>query len=186
MSKIYTRTGDDGETGLLGGSRVRKDDLRIAAIGAVDELNAALGVVRAELARMERMPTDVDQVVERIQHQLFGVGAELASPQAVNETAGQIRSANITALEEAIDSWEARLEPLREFILPGGSAAAAQLHLSRAVCRRAERLLVALSAVAPLRQELLQYLNRLSDALFVAARRANVLAGIDDVTWLVQ
>jgi cob(I)alamin adenosyltransferase len=183
MSKIYTRTGDDGQTGLFGGSRVRKSDLRIAAIGAVDELNATLSVVRVELARIEPAPTDLDQFVERAQHHLFNLGAELAMPEPQSKGTNRIEEADVASLEAAIDRWEASLQPLREFILPGGTAAAAQLHLARAVCRRAERLLVELSAGAPVRGELIHYLNRLSDALFVAARSANRLAGVPDVKW---
>jgi cob(I)alamin adenosyltransferase len=183
MSKIYTRTGDDGETGLFGGGRVRKDDLRIATIGTVDELNAVLSVVRVELARMKPVPTDLDQFVERAQHQLFNLGAELAIPEPQPKGTNQIKEVDVAGLEATIDRWEAGLEPLREFILPGGSAAAAQLHLARAVCRRAERLLVELSASAAIRGALIRYMNRLSDALFVAARSANRAAGVADVKW---
>lgn len=183
MFKIYTRTGDSGETGLFGGGRVRKDDLRIATIGTVDELNAVLSVARVELGRMDPPPTDLDQFVERAQHQLFNLGAELATPRPQPKGANQIEEADVAGLETAIDRWEAKLEPLRVFILPGGSAAAAQLHLARAVCRRAERLLVELSATAPIRSELIHYLNRLSDALFVAARSANRSADVEDVKW---
>jgi cob(I)alamin adenosyltransferase len=183
MSKIYTRTGDDGETGLFGGSRVRKDDLRIETIGTVDELNAVLSVARVELGRMDLLPTGIDDFVERAQHQLFNLGAELATPQPQPGGANQIQTADVAGLEAAIDRWETMLEPLREFTLPGGSAAAAQLHVARAVCRRAERLLVELSATAPIRSELIHYLNRLSDALFVAARSANRSAGVGDVKW---
>jgi cob(I)alamin adenosyltransferase len=183
MSKIYTRTGDEGETGLIGGARVSKSDPRIAAIGAVDELNAALGVVRVELGRMEPMPAGIDRFVERAQHHLFNLGAELAMPGPGEKSATLIQDAETADLEAAMDGWEADLEPLREFILPGGSPAAAQLHLARCVCRRAERSLVELSAGAAVRPELLRYVNRLSDALFVAARSANRAAGISDVVW---
>jgi cob(I)alamin adenosyltransferase len=183
MSKIYTRTGDDGETALYGGGRVRKDDLRVAAFGTVDELNAVLGLVRAELRRIQPPPANLDQFVERAQHQLFNLGAELATLEPVSKGTNLIQDSDVTALEAAIDGWEAQLEPLREFILPGGSAAAAQFHLARAVCRRAERLLVTLSAEAALRGEPIRYLNRLSDALFVAARSANRAAGVADVKW---
>jgi cob(I)alamin adenosyltransferase len=183
MSKIYTRTGDDGETGLFGGGRVRKDDVRIAAIGTVDELNAVLSVVRVELGWMAPPPTDIDRFVERAQHQLFNLGAELATPQPQPGGENQIKTADVADLETVIDRWETNLEPLRQFIVPGGSAAAAQLHLARAVCRRAERMLVELSATAPIRGELIRYLNRLSDALFVAARSANRSSGVEDVRW---
>jgi cob(I)alamin adenosyltransferase len=183
MSKIYTRTGDDGETALYGGGRVRKDDPRMAAIGTVDELNAMLGLVRVELGRVQPSPAGLDQFVERAQHQLFNLGAELATLEPVSKGTNLIQDSDLTALEEAIDRWEAQLEPLREFILPGGSAAAAQLHLARSVCRRAERLLVTLAAEAVIRGELIRYLNRLSDALFVAARSANRVAEVADVKW---
>jgi cob(I)alamin adenosyltransferase len=175
MPKIYTRTGDDGETGLFGGPRVRKDNPRLEAIGTLDELNAAMGVVRVELSRLQPADDDLNQFCQRVQHQLFNLGAELATPQPQPPGANLIliQDADVLALEQAIDRWEADLEPLREFILPGGSAAAAQLHLARSVCRRAERLLVALSADAAVRGELIRYLNRLSDALFVAARSAH-------------
>jgi cob(I)alamin adenosyltransferase len=183
MSKIYTRTGDEGETALYGGGHVRKDDPRMAAIGTVDELNASLGVVRVELHRMQPGPEGLDRFVERSQHQLFNLGAELATLEPVSMATNLIQEADIVGIEKAIDGWEAQLEPLREFILPGGSAAAAQLHLARSVCRRAERLLVTLSADATLRGELIRYLNRLGDALFVAARIANRAADVADVKW---
>ena len=122
MPKIYTRTGDEGETGLFAGGRIRKDDPRLEAIGTIDELNAALGVVRVELGRIEPPPADLDQFAERTQHQLFNLGAELAMPQPQTHSTNLIQDADVARLEEAIDRWEAELEPLREFILPGGCA----------------------------------------------------------------
>jgi cob(I)alamin adenosyltransferase len=184
MPKIYTRTGDSGETGLFAGGRIRKDDPRLDAIGTIDELNAVMGTVRVELGRMQPAPAELFQFCERAQHQLFNLGAELATPQPVPHGANLIQNADIARLEETIDRWEAGLEPLREFILPGGCPAAAQLHLARCVCRRAERLLVGLdSEEIAVRGEVFRYVNRLSDALFVAARLANRSAGIADVKW---
>ena len=183
MAKIYTRTGDTGETGLFGGSRVRKDDDRIEAIGAVDELNAALGVVRAELARGPAGFEEINQLVAKMQHRLFNVGAELATPAADNRGAELVTDADVAELEAAIDRFETDLEPLRAFILPGGCPAASQLHLARCVCRRAERRLVALASREPIRMEMVRYLNRLSDLLFVLARCTNRAAGMADVLW---
>jgi cob(I)alamin adenosyltransferase len=184
MAKIYTHTGDGGETALFAGGRIRKDDPRLAAIGTIDELNAVVGLARVELGRTEPTCTELNEFCERVQHHLFNLGAELAMPQSAPASTNLIRDADVAQLEEAIDRWEAALEPLREFILPGGSAAAAQLHLARCVCRRAERLLVGLATyAAPVRGEVLRYINRLSDALFVAARSANRAAGVSDVKW---
>jgi cob(I)alamin adenosyltransferase len=184
MPRIYTRTGDDGQTGLFGGDRVQKNDPRMEAIGAVDELNAALGLVQVELRRSENPPAGVGEFCERVQHQLFNLGAELAMPRQSTASASRLQEADVAHLETAIDRWETDLEPLREFILPGGCAAAAQLHFARAVCRRAERMLVGLAQADPqLRGELLRYINRLSDALFVAARVTNRAVGVTDVKW---
>jgi cob(I)alamin adenosyltransferase len=184
MTKIYTRTGDTGETALFAGGRIRKDDPRLEVIGTIDELNAAMGLVRVELGRMEPPPVDLDEFAERTQHQLFNLGAEFAMPQPTQYSANLIQDADVARLEEAIDHWETALEPLREFILPGGCPAAAQLHLARCVCRRAERLLVGLSSgEATVRGEVLRYINRLSDALFVGARFANREGGFADVKW---
>jgi cob(I)alamin adenosyltransferase len=183
MAKIYTRTGDTGDTGLFGGGRVRKDETRIEAIGAVDELNAALGMVRAELARAGTAPPDADGLVSRVQHELFNLGAELAMLGSAPVGATALADEHVAALEAAIDAHEASLEPLKEFILPGGAPAAAALHVARGVCRRAERRLVTLSTQEPVRGELLRYLNRLSDLLFVLARAMNRAHRVGDVTW---
>jgi cob(I)alamin adenosyltransferase len=183
MVKIYTRTGDTGETSLLGGRRVRKDDRRIEAIGSVDETNAALGLVRVELLRSGVAPPGIDDLVTEIQHRLFDVGAELASPVATAIAVSSLSDGDVSMLETEIDRWDAGLEPLRKFILPGGSAAAAQLHLARCVCRRAERRLVELASTEPVRGELVRYVNRLSDLLFVLARATNVANRVADVTW---
>jgi cob(I)alamin adenosyltransferase len=183
MAKIYTRTGDDGETALLGGERVRKDDLRIETIGCVDETNAALGMVRVELARSGVAPEGVDAILGRVQHSLFDYGAELAARMPATTTSPSLSDADVTVLERAIDRFETQLDPLRAFILPGGSAAAAQLHVARCVCRRAERRLVELAAAESIRGELLRYLNRLSDLLFVLARVVNQANRTPDVVW---
>lgn len=168
--RIYTRTGDRGETGLYGGSRTRKDNARIVALGEVDEANAALGVARAVLGAS----ADLDPLLEGLQHRLFDLGADLAAPGAQ----GRIGQSHVDRLETAIDRLEQDLAPLRAFILPGGTAAAAALHLARAVVRRAERALVAVPDANPVA---LAYLNRASDLLFVAARHANRAEG--DVLW---
>src|SRR5712671_5156913 len=183
MAKIYTRTGDEGETSLLGGRRVRKDDLRIEAIGSVDEVNAALGVVRVELARSDVAPENLDQEIGEIQHRLFDLGAELAVPSGSETRPGAIGEAHVAQLESLIDRYEAELEPLRAFILPGGTPAASQLHVARCDCRRCERRLVQLAAVEPIRGEVLQYVNRLSDLLFVLARAVNRANRVADVIW---
>ncbi|HVU87437.1 MAG TPA: cob(I)yrinic acid a,c-diamide adenosyltransferase [Pirellulales bacterium] len=176
--KIYTKTGDTGETGLFGGPRVPKDAPRIEAYGTVDELNAVLG-----LARAEALPSDIDLLVARIQNELFDLGAELATPDPQAKSMAMLNAGSIAALEQAIDRHEAQLAPLRQFILPGGTRAAALLHLARTVCRRAERRLVTLAATEQIGPTLLVYLNRLSDLLFVLARATNQSAGRADVPW---
>jgi cob(I)alamin adenosyltransferase len=186
--KIYTRTGDQGTTGLFGGGRVAKNDLRIAALGAIDELNAALGV-----AGTAELPKPVEIIVNRLQNQLFQLGSEVAisadlSANSGSNTAGLrdtivLGAADVTELEQNIDSCEKGLPSLQAFILPGGTPAAAQLHFARAICRRAERDLVALSQQAPISDILLKYLNRTSDLLFVLARTANVAAGMAETEW---
>lgn len=181
--KIYTRTGDSGETGLLGGKRVPKDHPRIEAVGAVDELNAQIGVVRSQIAPDSVTLAEISSLLGDIQHQLFDCGAELASPDGTRQSALMISADCIAELEGSIDRFEETLPPLTEFILPGGSPAAAQLHVARSTSRRAERRLVALGQSEQVRPELIQYLNRLSDLLFVLARAANQAAGVGDVTW---
>ena len=182
--KIYTKTGDGGETGLFGGGRIPKDSLRVAAYGEVDELNAALGLARA-LEPQEF----ADALLQRIQRDLFTIGAELATPdpdklhKALARTSAAIGDSDIAALEDAIDGQQSRLEPLKNFILPGGAPKAAALHLARTVCRRAERAVVALSRHEQISPAILRYVNRLSDLLFVLARAANAHAGRPDVKW---
>lgn len=188
--KIYTKTGDAGETALLGGVRVRKSDARIDAYGTLDELNATLGVARAELNRAhwaaERsegsLAWRLDAVMAEAQNRLFDLGAELARPAPPNEAAA-LGDEHADRLESEIDTLEEHLEPLRQFILPGGTALAAQLHLARCVCRRAERRVVALAEEAEVRDFPGVYLNRLSDLLFVMARAANHAAATPDTPW---
>ena len=176
--KIYTRTGDDGRTGLFGGTRVSKADPRVDAYGTVDEANAAVGLARA--APLDR---DVDALLARVQRDLFAVGAALAAPAGGASGAPAVDDEDVAAMEAAIDAAEARVEPLRTFVLPGGCEAAARLHLARTVARRAERAVVALAAREPVARVLLRWLNRLSDLLFVLARDANRAAGVPDVPW---
>lgn len=176
--KVYTKTGDKGTTGLSGGARVDKDALRIHAIGEVDELNAALGICRS-LAQ--------DSVFEfriaAIQNSLFDLGAELSCPAGGRIQHERLAMADAETLETSIDQMTEELPALRHFVLPGGSPLAANLHLARCVCRRAERSLVALAKVEGLREVAIVYLNRLSDWLFVAARTANMLEGVEDIKW---
>ena len=178
--KIYTRTGDTGETGLWGGSRIAKDSIRIHAYGTVDECNAVLG-----LARTCGLG-DLDSKLGRIQHLLFVVGSDLATPGSAQTAIPRIGEAEVRIVEEWIDELEASLPPLKQFIVPGGCQGAAFLHLARTVCRRAERWTVMLSREEPACKQAVVFLNRLSDFLFVAARTANRLAGVADVPWESQ
>jgi cob(I)alamin adenosyltransferase len=177
--KLYTRTGDDGTTGLFGGGRVRKASARVDAYGTVDETNAAIGVARAA-----RQDAAIDAVLARVQGDLFTLGAELACVPGREAKLGMplLGAADIERLEHAIDEADAACRPLKSFVLPGGSPQAASLHLARTICRRAERAVLAVDD-APPRRELAVYLNRLSDLLFALARRANVVAGVEDVPW---
>jgi len=176
LPKIYTRTGDQGQTSLFGGTRVPKNDARIEAYGTVDELSSHLGVARAS-----GIPSEVDAILHQVQIDLFEVGAHLASP-GTSRFPG-VEAKRIEELESAIDAMERELEPLTAFILPAGTGAAAQLHVARTVCRRTERLVVALGDDTPATASTIAYLNRLSDYLFVAARFANLRAGVGDVAW---
>ena len=174
LNKIYTRTGDDGSSGLVDGSRASKSGRRMTAIGEVDEANAALGVAIAAL-----VPGDLTEHLLGIQNDLFDLGADLATP---GEVGLRIVASQVERLEHAIDAMNAELEPLRSFILPGGSGAVAALHVARTVVRRAERAAVALHEREPLNPQLLAYLNRLSDLLFVTARYVAANEG-GDVLW---
>jgi cob(I)alamin adenosyltransferase len=184
LNRIYTRTGDDGTTALGNGERRKKYDLRIAAYGTIDELNAVIGIVRIHTAGMAQ----VDVMLSRIQNDLFDLGADLCSPGKGKGPGGArltVTEAQAARLEQEIDLLNAELEPLRSFVLPGGTAAAAHLHLARTVCRRAERLIVELSGKPDeiVSAEALKYVNRLSDFLFVAARYLND-KGRRDVLWV--
>lgn len=174
LSKIYTRTGDQGTTGLGDGSRVAKDHLRIEAIGAVDELNASVGVLLAE----DSLAAEVQQALLGVQHDLFDLGGELAVPGL-----DAIHDEHILRLENLLDQANAQLGPLREFILPGGCRGAALAHVCRTVCRRAERCLVSLGNAEPVSDAARRYLNRLSDWFFVLARLLNRAQGRADVLW---
>jgi cob(I)alamin adenosyltransferase len=180
--KIYTRTGDAGDTGLFGGGRVPKDDPRVEAYGDVDELNAVIGMARA----VEQM-TRIDEVLVPVQRDLFAIGALLATPDrdrmAQHLEKARIDEDRIAQLERSIDDAESELEPLRAFILPGGTPKAAALHVARTVCRRAERRVVQLQRTVEIPGLAVIYLNRLSDLLFTLARLANRRAGAGEVTW---
>ncbi|HET9013824.1 MAG TPA: cob(I)yrinic acid a,c-diamide adenosyltransferase [Gemmatimonadaceae bacterium] len=180
--KIYTKTGDQGSTGLFGGGRVPKDHIRVEAYGDVDELNAVIGVARS----VEMMPR-IDEVLVPVQRDLFAIGALLATPDrdkmAQHLEKARIDDGRIGELERAIDEGEAELEPLRAFIIPGGTPKAAALHVARTVCRRAERHVVRLQHEVDLPPLAVIYLNRLSDLLFTLARVANRRAGAGEVTW---
>lgn len=179
LDRIYTKGGDGGETSLTDGSRVRKDDLRVAAYGAVDEANAAIGLARLAA------PADIDAMLMRIQHDLFDLGADLSTPMGPSKrqaSALRITAAQVERLEREIDALNADLAPLASFVLPGGSPCAAHLHLARTIVRRAERVAVELAAQSELNSQALKYLNRLSDHLFVLARHAND-DGKADLLW---
>lgn len=182
--KIYTKTGDAGDTGLFDGSRVPKSDARVSTYGDVDELNAWLGLARSALGAEEAgVRGQLADMAEQVQRDLFALGARLADPShriADRVTKAAISPRDIVRLEEWIDELEKELPPLKRFILPGGSSAGAALHVARTVCRRAERAMVALGGLEP---ELLAYINRVSDLLFVMARAANHRQGCAEVEW---
>jgi len=184
LSKIYTKTGDSGETGLGDGSRISKASLRITAIGAVDETNSAIGIARLNAEG------DADTMLLRIQNDLFDLGADLSAPEdgrkaPTSQNRGRLRisAAQVERLEHEIDTMNERLAPLTSFVLPGGTALAAHLHLARAIARRAEAAMVALAAEEKINEAALRYANRLSDHLFVMARAANN-GGMGDVLWV--
>ncbi len=187
--RIYTRTGDAGDTGLFGGERVGKDDLYVESYGTVDELNAVLGQVRTHAPDAE-----LDAVLLQLQYELFVLGSDLATPEQEERSKGRIQITRVTGeqvvgLEKLIDRFEAELPPLRNFILPGGDPLAAAMHVARVVCRRAERRCVALAKHAgdggthSINPEIIRYLNRLSDLLFVLSRAANQRKGVADILW---
>lgn len=181
--KIYTRTGDRGTTALFGGERVSKTHHRIAAYGTVDEANSFIGMARSHLRGEERTAT-VDRVLADVQRDLFVLGADLATPGGSRAKAPRIATDHVERLEREIDSLEDDLEPLKRFILPGGSSAGAALHVARTVCRRAERLVLKASAEEEISDLAVVYLNRLSDLLFVAARWANSRLDVPEDEWM--
>ena len=180
--KIYTKTGDTGDTGLFGGGRVPKDDPRVAAYGDVDELNSSIGAARAALPEAA-----FDPLLEQIQRDLFAIGGHLATPDPEKVRAALAKAdlgeERVRAMEDAIDAADAELPPLRAFVLPGGTPGAAALHIARTVCRRAERSVVGLARDAEVPSLFIVYLNRLSDLLFVLARHANHVAGRPEPKW---
>jgi cob(I)alamin adenosyltransferase len=180
LTKIYTRAGDDGTTGLGGGQRVQKDALRVETYGTVDELSSALG-----LARALGLEPGLDASLARIQNELFHLGSDLCLPEAdkASRAVPRIEARHVEALEAEIDRMVAELGPLANFILPGGSVGGAQLHVARTICRRAERRAVALAREEPVGAHVVAYLNRLSDALFVMARWENRYRGVTDPVW---
>ena len=184
--KVYTRTGDDGTTALFGGGRVAKSHPRIAAYGTVDEANAALGMARASM-RAGGLEADArdraDAVLGRLQEELFVLGGDLATPSETTYPVPRIEPRHVEALEADIDAFTADLAPLKHFVLPGGTAAAAALHLGRTVCRRAERHVVETAGLEDVPAEALHYLNRLSDLLFTLARWVNHAAGVEEPVW---
>lgn len=180
--KIYTRTGDDGTTGLFSGGRVPKHHLRVESYGTIDELNSVLGIARAL-----QLSNPADARVERVQHKLFHLGADLATPlDAPTSYVVRMEASTIIWLESEIDAMTDDLPPLRVFILPGGTPGAAQLHVARTVCRRAERLVMLLTEAEPIGEYVLPYLNRLSDFLFTLARWENHQAGESESKWSVK
>jgi cob(I)alamin adenosyltransferase len=187
LNRIYTRAGDSGDTRLAGGQRLPKDDLRIECYGTVDELNAFIGSARVEvelLARQHEALLRFGKILKRIQHELFNLGSILATlPEDVHPKQARITGSDVDQLEREIDAANEHLEPLRSFVLPGGSRLDADLHICRTVCRRAERLLVALARTQEVPTEAVRYLNRLSDALFVWGRWVNHVLGAPEVLW---
>lgn len=186
--KVYTRTGDDGTTALFGGGRVAKSHPRISAYGTVDEANAALGMARAALPRsadgeLAGADARADDLLRRLQEELFVLGGDLASPGETKYPVPRIETPHVHALEADIDALTADLPPLKHFVLPGGTPAAAALHLARTVTRRAERLVVETAALEEVSHDALHYLNRLSDLLFTLARWVNLQAGVEEPVW---
>lgn len=180
ITRVYTRKGDDGTTGLAGGQRVAKDSSRVEAYGAVDELNSLIGVTRAS-----GLHASIDSPLSRIQNELFHLGADLCTLEEDKKLrpGPRIEERHVVALERLMDELSVELDPLENFVLPGGSIGAAHLQLARAVCRRAERAVVALSRAEPIGSFTVRYLNRLSDALFVMARYENKQRGVDEPIW---
>ncbi len=184
LNRIYTKGGDAGETSLVGGQRVPKDDLRIEAYGTVDELNAFTGLACLSCEAEGPLLTRLASILRRVQHELFNLGSILATRiEDVHPKQARVTDAEVDLLEREIDAMNADLPPLRSFVLPGGTRLNAELHVARTVCRRAERLLVALARREQVPPETIRYLNRLSDALFVWSRWANHVLGVAEVVW---
>jgi cob(I)alamin adenosyltransferase len=187
INRVYTRRGDSGETGLVGGPRLRKDDLRIEAYGTIDELNSFIGLAREsaiELSGKAQALGELAGILRRVQHELFNAGSVLATlPEDLHPKQPRITGAESTQLEREIDRMNEHLEPLRSFVLPGGSRLNAELHICRTVCRRAERICVALAARETVDADIVRYLNRLSDALFVWSRWASRQLGVAENVW---
>ena len=177
MQSVVTKAGDEGSTGLFGGRRVRKDDLRICAIGAIDELNAAIGVVLSTAS----LPKDIRSPLLETQHMLFRLGADIATPMNVTEKVQRIDTVHVELIHALITAIEQQLPPQTSFILPGGSDAAAHLHRARTICRRAEREVVRLLEHEEINNQVVAFLNRLGDYLFVLARKVNMDLGMEDV-----
>ncbi|MDE1726809.1 MAG: cob(I)yrinic acid a,c-diamide adenosyltransferase [Thaumarchaeota archaeon] len=177
MVKIYTKTGDDGTTGLVGGGRIKKSSRRIIAYGAIDELNSAIGIVLSS-----KLDSDISNLLIRIQNDLFVVGSDLANPN-LEDHSSRITDAMVTHLENQIDQLESEILPITYFILPGGDLVASQIHLARAICRRAEVNIVELEEKEPINKSCQIYVNRLSDLLFVISRTINKRKKIKDVAW---
>lgn len=179
-SNIYTKTGDDGTTGLVGGTRVKKFDLRLEAYGTVDELNSHIGLLAAS-----DLPVELQNILLEIQNKLFNIGSRLASDVKGDEITSHlsVNEENIVFLEKAIDNLEEHLPPLNQFILPGGAVAASRCHIARTVCRRAERRILEFAEQGKVEIEIILYMNRLSDLLFVLARYFNSIEGVDEVNW---
>jgi len=187
INRVYTRGGDNGETGLAGGQRIAKDSLRIEAYGTVDELNAVIGVARdtaEEQAAVHTSLAELDAILKRVQHELFNVGSILATlPQDVHPKQARVTDAEIAQLEAEIDKMNEGLPALRSFVLPGGCRLNAELHVCRTVCRRAERICITLAREEPVDGAIVRYLNRLSDALFVWSRWASHTLGVPEILW---
>ncbi len=179
-NRIYTKTGDDGTTGLVGGNRVKKNNPRLEAYGTVDELNAQIGLLRSY-----ELPGDVVQLIIEVQNKLFNIGSRLASDEKGDDFTKElsITEENIAQLEEAIDQFEQDLPQLTHFILPGGDIVVAQCHVARTVCRRAERRIIEFAELQPVQPEVVRYINRLSDFLFVLARKLGAERGVDESPW---
>ncbi len=176
--KIYTKTGDAGETSLVGGVRLKKNSARIKAYGDIDELSAVLGLCRAQNNHEK-----IEEILHRLQVDLFDLGADLATPLDSKVPVPRVQEAQVSQLEQWIDFFDAKVDPLKNFILPGGNLPAAQLHVARAVCRRAERSLVTLDGSERINKTTVKYINRLSDLLFMMARFSNKLSGTEEEIW---